>query len=200
LQRFRGFAEQVIFPSRHVVVVGEPRAGRTDLITALRRVLDPRGTARAPDLSDLHRPLPDSNDGDSLPVTEVEVTVLGLGSALEQALYDRLELIDTSTGLPASEERAADGQLGVRVCYRVFFDDITGEYEHTWEYPATGLAPAENSIRAGQAARSYSLRIPPRRWRLRMSRRAICSGSLIGRGSGWSGRALAIPWWGRCPL
>jgi hypothetical protein len=45
-------------------------------------------------------------------------------------------------------------------------------------------APAENLIRAGQAACSYSWRIPPRRWRLRMPRPAICSGSVIAGGSG----------------
>jgi hypothetical protein len=32
------------------------------------------------------------------------------------------------------------------------------------------LAPAENIIRAGQAACSYALRIPPSRWCRRMSR------------------------------
>jgi putative ATP-dependent endonuclease of the OLD family len=42
LHRFRGYLEQVIMPARHAVVVGEPRAGRTDLIMGLRRALDPR--------------------------------------------------------------------------------------------------------------------------------------------------------------
>ena len=42
LHRFRGYAEQVITPARHAVVVGEPRAGRSDLIMGLRRTLDPR--------------------------------------------------------------------------------------------------------------------------------------------------------------
>ncbi|MFB4304304.1 hypothetical protein [Actinomadura sp. NTSP31] len=45
-------------------------------------------------------------------------------------------------------------------------------------------AHAEYLICAGQAACLYSLRIPPRRWRLRTSRRAIRSGSVIGGGSG----------------
>jgi hypothetical protein len=54
-------------------------------------------------------------------------------------------------------------------------------------------ALAENLIRARQAACSCSWRIPPRRWRLRMSRWAIWSRSMIGGGSGRSGRALAMP-------
>ncbi|GAB3831558.1 SCO6880 family protein [Dactylosporangium cerinum] len=41
----------------------------------------------------------------------------------------------------------------------------------------TAPALAENLVRAGQAACSYSWRMPPRRSRLRMSRRAILSGS-----------------------
>ncbi len=60
--------------------------------------------------------------------------------------------------------------------------------------------PAEYFIRAGHAACWYSWRMLPRwSWR-RMSRRLNLSGSLIGVGSGCSGRALAMPWWGRWAL
>jgi putative ATP-dependent endonuclease of OLD family len=128
----------VIPPGKHAVVVGEPRAGRTDLIIALRRTLDPRSWSRSPDLSDLHLPAPGGDEAGPPPETLVEVTLLGLGADLEQDLDDRLELIDPGTGLPATEERAADGQLGVRVRYRVFFDEVLGEYDHAWEYPASG--------------------------------------------------------------
>jgi putative ATP-dependent endonuclease of OLD family len=89
-------------------------------------------------LSDLHRQVPgqegDAADGE----TVVEVTLLGLGGDLEQDLDDRLELIDPATGLPATEEHAADGMLGVRVRYRIFFDDVLADYDHAWEYTATG--------------------------------------------------------------
>ena len=54
--------------------------------------------------------------------------------------------------------------------------------------------PAENPVHAGHAAFSYSLRIPPRRWRLRTSSRVIWSGSVMGGGSGVHGRAFAMPW------
>jgi hypothetical protein len=66
------------------------------------------------------------------------VTLLGLGGELEQDLDDRLELIDPATGLPAAEERADDGVLGVRVRYRIYFDEVLADYDHAWEYPATG--------------------------------------------------------------
>ena len=59
------------------------------------------------------------------------------------------------------------------------------------------VAPAGNSVRAGQAACTYSWRMPPRwSWR-RMLRWAIRSGSSIAAGKGRNGAASAMPWWGR---
>jgi len=138
LRRFRGYADQVIMPARHAVVVGEPRAGRSDLIMSLRRALDPRSWSRIPDLSDLHRTAPDQQEDAADGETVVEVTLLGLGVDLEQDLDDRLELIDPATGLPAAEEQAADGVLGVRVRYRIYFDEVLADHDHAWEYAATG--------------------------------------------------------------
>ena len=62
------------------------------------------------------------------------------------------------------------------------------------------VVPAGNAIRAAQAACSYSCSTPPRRSRRWMVRWAKRSGSVIGSGSGASGRALAMPWCGRCSL
>ena len=138
LRRFRGYADQVIMPAGHAVVVGEPRAGRSDLIMGLRRALDPRSWSRMPDLSDLHRTAPDQQEDAADGETVVEVTLLGLGVDLEQDLDDRLELIDLATGLPAAEEQAAGGVLGVRVRYRIYFDEVLADYDHAWEYAATG--------------------------------------------------------------
>lgn len=96
LLRFRGFTEQVIMPGRQVVVVGEPRAGSTDLITGLRRGLDPR-SAQNPDLDDLHRPLPELTSGQEPAVTEVEVTLLGLGELLSSPHASRSATSDDAT-------------------------------------------------------------------------------------------------------
>ena len=52
---------------------------------------------------------------------------------------------------------------------------------------------AENLIRAGHAACSYSCRIPPRRSCLRMSSRTFWPRSVNGVGRGCSGRALPSP-------
>lgn len=138
LLRFRGYASEIILPRRHVAVVGEPRAGRTDLITALRRVLDPRSTSARPNPLDVHRPAPPP-DPEPAPLTEVEVTLFDLGPALEQDLDDRLELLDPNTGLPADEADAEEAEMGIRLCYRLRYDDLSGTVEHWVDYPSTGL-------------------------------------------------------------
>jgi hypothetical protein len=55
------------------------------------------------------------------------------------------------------------------------------------------LVPAEIAIWAAQATCSYSWRTPPRRSRRWMFSRASWSGSVIGSGSGFSGRRFAMP-------
>ena len=57
--------------------------------------------------------------------------------------------------------------------------------------PGADLALAENLIRA--ATWWYSWSTPPSRSRRRMSRLAIWPGLTSGTGSGWSGRAFAMP-------
>ena len=65
---FRGWAELDLHQIGHVVALGEPRAGRTDLVTALARVLDPRSTRLSPVVTDIHQHQvasnPGTNDGD----------------------------------------------------------------------------------------------------------------------------------------
>ncbi len=142
IQRFRGYDSEVILPDRHVVVVGESRAGRSDLITGLRRVLEPRSTSALPNLLDVHRhssAAPDPDGEGAVPLTEVEVTILDLGDALEQLLEDRLEVIDPSTSLPADEGDADQAVMGLRICYHLRYDDLSGSADHWVDYPATGL-------------------------------------------------------------
>jgi hypothetical protein len=73
-----------------------------------------------------------------------------LSTEPEQDLNDRLELTEGGTGLPAAEKQAADGKLGVRVRYQVFFDEVLGEYDLAWGYSASGnLVPrAERDLLA----------------------------------------------------
>jgi hypothetical protein len=126
LQRFRGYEEAEFFFDGSVVLAGEPRAGRTDLIEALRRVLDPRSTSSRVNPLDIHRPT--SDDPNTL--TEVEVTLLDLRSELTALLSEYLEPIDPDTGMPATSGRANVAELGMRMCYRARydFDSDTGDH------------------------------------------------------------------------
>ena len=54
---FRGWADLDLQQAGHVLAFGEPRAGRTDLIAALTRVLDPRSTRMSPVVTDIHQRL-----------------------------------------------------------------------------------------------------------------------------------------------
>jgi putative ATP-dependent endonuclease of OLD family len=135
LQRFRGFADAVLAPGDHVALVGEPRAGRSDVITALRRVLEPRSTGARIDPLDVHLPLPAGADGAPTPLTEVEVSLVDLGAGLEQLLDARLEPLDPATGEPATSAKASVAVLGVRLCYRLRYDGHTGTGEHWVDYP-----------------------------------------------------------------
>jgi len=54
---FRGWFQLDLQQTGDVVVVGEPRAGRTDLVVALTRVLEPRSTRLNPVLTDIHQHL-----------------------------------------------------------------------------------------------------------------------------------------------
>jgi putative ATP-dependent endonuclease of OLD family len=138
LQRFRGYFEETIRVAGHVAVVGEARAGRTDLISALRRVLDPRSTAARPNPLDLHRPLSAAAEGEAPEATEVEVTLVDLGDALEQDLEDRLDVLDPTTWAPADSTGASDAIMGLRLCYRLRVDDLAGTSEHWVDYPKSG--------------------------------------------------------------
>jgi hypothetical protein len=53
---FRGWADLTLKPAGHTLIVGEPRAGRSDLIDALRRALDPDPTRNPPDEFDAFQP------------------------------------------------------------------------------------------------------------------------------------------------
>lgn len=52
---FRGWADLDLQLVGHVVALGEPRAGRTDLVAGLARVLDPRSTRLSPVVTDIHQ-------------------------------------------------------------------------------------------------------------------------------------------------
>jgi len=81
ITRFRGFQSLVLAPRANVIIVGEPRAGRSDLIAALRRVLEPRSIQSRPSEWDIYRPSPDppspeaeEDDEPDVQMTSIELT------------------------------------------------------------------------------------------------------------------------------
>lgn len=145
ITRFRGFESFVFIPREHVVVVGEPRAGRSDLVAALRRVLEPRSVASRPSEWDVFRPLPEpsspggnENDETASPLTSIEISLLELSDETEQALQDRLELLSPTTGELAADGEANDAELGIRLRYCLQYDPDEEQLQHWIEYPKSG--------------------------------------------------------------
>lgn len=131
LQRFRGYANAEFIFDGSTVLAGEPRAGRTDLIEALRRVLDPRSTTSRVNPLDIHRPVaPDPGI-----LTEVEVSLIDLGTDLTSLLSEYLELLDPETGQVAEPARAAEAVIGMRMCYRARYDFDSDSGEHWVDGP-----------------------------------------------------------------
>lgn len=130
--RFRGYRHAALVVPENMVLAGEPQAGRTDIVEALRRVLDARSTRSRVNPLDVYRPA----DGDEESLTEVEVTLLDLGEDLETLLSENLETFDRATGEIATPSNAGDAVLGVRLCYRARYDLDTDTGEHWVDYPA----------------------------------------------------------------
>jgi putative ATP-dependent endonuclease of OLD family len=92
IRHFRGFEEFATPLPRHVVVVGEPGAGRSDLVEAIVRVLDPDyWRAHRADELDFH-------ELDSSRAAQVELTIGALTQAGLDALTPHLELWASRSG------------------------------------------------------------------------------------------------------
>lgn len=135
LHRFRGFEDLTFRPAEHVALVGEPRAGRSDLIEGLRRVLTSDGV-RHTTPSELDLWMLDKTER-----AEVEVVLGELGSDLEQDFLDHLEAWDPETDTlasprPPTEAVAVEDTTWVlRLCYRIEWDSDQEEAVHWVDFP-----------------------------------------------------------------
>jgi len=153
VRHFRGFEEVVLTPSGHVALVGEPGAGRSDIIEALERVLWAEST-RLRAATDL-----DFFERDTATRAEVEVVLGDLGDDVEQRFFDHLELWDherkdivADLGDPELADRALH-DLVVRLCYRIRWNPEEEQPEHWVDYPKSSLPEAEVFVRVPRGER-----------------------------------------------
>lgn len=102
IYRFRGLLDISVRPKGHVVVMGEPGAGRSDLIEAVVRVLDPEAS-RARITTEL-----DFHNRDTTQPIQIALTLAGLGADLEQQFLDQLELWDRTEDRLLAESENPD--------------------------------------------------------------------------------------------
>ncbi len=119
VEHFRGFDRVEVVPGRHVLLVGEPRAGRSDLLTALGRTLN-FDASRVLEEFDFHR-------GDTSQDIQIEVTLGDLGSALQEQFLDQTEFWSSRWAalIEGSEDPSLlpeDAAPVVRLAYRGRWD------------------------------------------------------------------------------
>ena len=149
-ERFRGFDHVDVVAGEHVLLVGEPRAGRSDLIAAMRLVLDPAPTRSLAEDDFFRRSLNDP--------AVIEITIVDLPVALQQRFLDRLELWDEEAQqiVGASDEldeRNDTGDLAIRLACRLSWDPDDEEASLIRYWPARSNPAAEQFDRVSRADR-----------------------------------------------
>ena len=109
IRNFRGFSDLTVKPRGHVVVMGEPSAGRSDLIEALGRVLD-ANSSRTRITTEL-----DFHLGDTSQPIEITLILGELGDSVTQDFFDHLELWDTAEHQLVEETETTEESDGL--CY-----------------------------------------------------------------------------------
>jgi hypothetical protein len=120
IHNYRGFDNFEVAPRGHVLLVGEPRSGRSDLIAALSKVFEVDLTKL--DERDFYR-------GDLTTDIKIELTLGDLNQELQQQFFDELEFWDPEQ---AQLVEGADDLSGVpvgvtpalRLAYRGRWDEI----------------------------------------------------------------------------
>lgn len=161
---FRGWERLDLRPDGHVLLAGIPRAGRTDIITALARVLDPHAV-RNPPLSDLHQQCRAPGTGENrasntLPVAttrvecaEVELTLTDFDPDVQQLFDGYLEPLDPSGQI--SDELYADPTAPqcVRLTYRLTYDGAAETLEAFVYFPACSNPAVGKYVRVPASTR-----------------------------------------------
>lgn len=152
VSNFRGWGDLDLRPRGHALVIGEPRAGRSDLIAALTRVLDPRSTRMQPTTGDIHQ---DMSTGAVVMASygEVEVTLAQLPVDVELEADGALEPLLDDGSVDGSGNANPAAPLGLRLAYRVSYDAITDSLDHRVFYPVASDPIVDKYVRVPTAVR-----------------------------------------------
>ena len=149
---FRGWDDLDLRPRGHAVVIGEPRAGRSDLITALTRVLNPSSTRMQPTTGDIHQ---DMSSGTQVMAeyAEVQVTLAELPADVELEADGALEPLLPDGTVDESGAANPGAPLGLRLAYRVSYDAATDSPDHRVFYPVASDPTLNKYVRVPTAVR-----------------------------------------------
>jgi len=153
IRHFRGFAQAIVLPRGHALVVGEPRAGRSDLLAALTRVLDPDATKATLEEWDFH-------GRDLTHDIEIEVVLGELGRDLSQLFLGQLEFWDPArqvvlAGSDTTQQLAAVGATPVlRLAYRGRWNEGEERGDHWVAYAKSSDPDADQFARVARVDRA----------------------------------------------
>jgi putative ATP-dependent endonuclease of OLD family len=150
VDHFRGFDHIEVVPRGHVLLVGEPRSGRTDLLAALGKVLE-TDIGRLDEL-DFHR-------GDTAHDVSIEITLGDLDHEIRQRFLDQLEFWDPDVGslLVGVADPAALGAQAVpvvRLGYRGRWDPDEERADQTIYWAKTSDPSTDALRRVSRSDRS----------------------------------------------
>lgn len=180
LHDFRGWTDLELQPRTHVLFAGVPPAGRSDVISALTRLLDPASIRVQPALSDIRQQRTRAATGatmlseneapaarDDVEISaashgqehavaefgEAEVTLVDLDPELAQLCDGFLEPLDGDDQVDQTGNAAPDAPFGVRLSYRVSYDTKTDSLEHVVFFPARSNPTTAQYARVPTAVR-----------------------------------------------
>ena len=149
---FRGWVDLDLRPRGHALIIGEPRAGRSDLVAALTRVLDPRSTRMHPTIGDIHQEM-SSGSVVTAPYAEIEVTLAQLPADVELEADGALEPLLADGSVDGSGNASPAAPLGLRLAYRVSHDAPTDSLDHRVFYPVASDPSVDKYVRVPAAVR-----------------------------------------------
>ena len=93
IRNFRGFSEFELKPNGHVLIMGEPASGKSDIVNALVRLLNPYSDRLPTSELDFHH----RNLSDAI---EIEAVIGKLNEELQQDFIDEIEFWNSESRTP----------------------------------------------------------------------------------------------------